>query len=160
MNYAARLAKLERLAGKGSCPQCRLFRRHTWLGWGQPRPKPKDPALLITDSCDLCGATITYEMSRAPADLLEITRLYSTTTLTDTFTNPRAWAAREWMSCFVTIKQVRRRIRRAAKKGAASGQAVYQHQQRARERERARAKNPDVKLYNDLLAEWQAAVER
>jgi hypothetical protein len=162
MDYAARLARLEKLAGKGACPMCRLLRRHTWLDARKPRPKPKDPSLLVTQVCELCGAASNHDLSHYPEELRDLARLYCTSKPDDTFTDPRAWAAQRWMIYRVRAEQSQREALSETKKLSAPGQPAHERQQqdyarrqRAREREEARAKDPDVKLYNRLFAEAQ-----
>jgi hypothetical protein len=162
MNYAARVARLEKLAGKGACPFCRLLRRHTWLDSTKPLAKPKDPALIVTALCEMCGAPSNRDLSHYPADLREIARLYCTARLEDMFTNPLVWAAQHWMVYWTSALRQQRNVRREMRKLSEPAQSPYQQQrdyarqQRAREREQARAKDPEVKLYNKLLAEAQA----
>ena len=66
MKYAASLARLEKLAGKGECAYCRLFRRHTLIASDKPRPRPTDQSLLVTSLCELCGAPSTSDLSGYP----------------------------------------------------------------------------------------------
>jgi hypothetical protein len=167
MNYAARLSKIEKLAGKVACPSCRLHRRHSWLDSTKPRPKPKDPALSVTVLCEECGAPANYDLSGYPEDLREIVRLYCTSKRADTYTNPRAWAALRWMIYRGEAQKQQRKALREMQKLSAPGQSSYQQQQqeyarrqKAREREQARTKDPDAKLYHKLLAEMQAQSAR
>lgn len=161
MNYAARLAKLEKIVGKGMCPYCRLNRRHTWFDATKARPKPKDPDLLVTHQCDLCGTPVSYKLSVYPEDIREIVRLLCTSKLEDAFINPRIWAAQRWLLYWAEARRRRRKARREIQNLSAPPK-TYEEQQRRfyeqqkREREQARAKDPDVKHYHKLLAESQA----
>ena len=66
-----RIAKLESLAGKGACPYCRLYRRHTWLDTSKHRPKLQDPSLIVTTECEACGAPSSYDLSGYAEDVRE-----------------------------------------------------------------------------------------
>src|SRR5205085_306631 len=159
MNYAARLSKIERLAGKGACQLCRLFKRHIWLDRAKPQPKPEDSALIITARCEMCGATEKHDLSGYPTDLREMMRLYCTSTLEDTYTNQRAWAAQHWLSYWLAARLEQRKVTSEIRnlydspQSPHAQQRAYARQQKAREREQALAKDPDVKLYNKLMGE-------
>lgn len=165
----ARLARLEKLAGKGECAYCRLFSRHIWIDLDKPHSKngPNDPSNLVTALCELCGAPSTRDLSGCPEDLREIVQLYATSKLEDTFTDARAWAAQRWGVHRSAAWQQARKVMREMRKLSAAGQPFYERQQRdyaqrqkERERERAREKDPDVKLYNELFAEARALLTR
>lgn len=162
-NYASRLSKLEKLAGKSDCPSCRLYRRHTWLDPSKPRPKLADPSLLVPLVCESCGSPGSYDLSHYPEELRELVRLYCTSKIEDTFTEPRAWAALWWMVYRIAARRERRKALSELRKVEAPAQSPYERQQReyaerqrTQERAAARAKDPDVKLYNKLFAESQA----
>ncbi len=160
MNYAAQLARLEKLAGKGGCPSCRLYRRHTWLDSAKKRPSPEDTALHAASVCDLCGATSNTDLSGYAPEHREIMRLLSAAKLEETFTIPRVWAAEQWMLKRSVARSYERKVRREMQRMAAPTQTPYAQQQRnyaqqqqARAREQAKAKDPDFKLYKKLLVE-------
>jgi hypothetical protein len=166
-HYAARLVRLERLAGKGACVLCRVNRRHSWRDPAEPQRAPKDPALTAVTRCEACGAPASYDLSRVPEDLRELMRLCYESSLEDTYTDPRAWAAQLWLHFRQEAEQRRREAAREMRELFAPGQSARENQQddyarerKQRERERARAKDPDVKLYNKLSAEAQAITER
>ena len=167
MNYAARLARLEKLAGKGACPWCRLIQRHTWPDPGKASHGPREPSLLVTRVCDVCGSATATDLSRYPEELRELARLCSTSKLEDTFISPRAWAALSWSLYRGVALRCRREALREMKELAEPAQTAHERQQREyarrqreREREEARAKDPDVKLYGRLLAEASAQSAR
>src|SRR5215204_4331577 len=97
MNYAARLARLEKLAGKGECPCCRLVKRHRWIDQTKPRASPTDPSLLATSRCEMCGEPSARDLSGYTEDWREVVRLDYTSTSEDRFRDPRAWAAQQWV---------------------------------------------------------------
>ena len=160
----ARLARLERLAGKAPCPGCRLSRRHSWLDATKPRPEPKDPSLIVTVACEGCGTPHWWDLSGYPEELREVARLGHTSKLEDEFNDPRVWAARRWVVYWSLTRALRlraeraRRWRDAPRERPARGQGAYARRQEGREL--ARVSEPDVKLYNRLLAEAGALVER
>jgi hypothetical protein len=160
MDYAARLKKLEKLVGKGACPLCRLFRRHTWLDASKRLPKPKDPSLLVTTHCETCSAPSRYDLSYYPEELRELIRLYCTSKLEDTFTNPKAWASYRWVIYEGAARQNQRKALREMEKlsepSHERGQREYVRRQKDGESKEGRAKDPAVKLYSQLLAEVQA----
>ena len=165
--YGARLARLERLAGKGACVLCRVSSRHSRLDPAKPQPAPKDPALTALSRCEACGAPVRYDLSREPEDLRELMRLYYESSLEDRFTDPRAWAARMWVHFRQMAEQRRREASREIRGLSAPEQPDregeledYAGRRKRQERERARAKDPDVKLYNKLSAEARAFTER
>lgn len=139
MNYAARLSKIEKLAGKGACPSCRLHRRHSWLDSTKPRPKPKDPALSVTVLCEECGAPANYDLSGYPEDLREIVRLYCTSKWADTYTNPRAWASLRWMIYRGEARKQQRKALREMQKLSATGQLLINSKNMRGDRRRATA---------------------
>jgi hypothetical protein len=63
MRFAARLARLERLASADSCPQCRLFERHSL----RDHSKARDTTRLVMHPCDLCGRRERLDLSCYPA---------------------------------------------------------------------------------------------
>jgi hypothetical protein len=138
-----------------------------WSDPAKPRPRPEDPSLVVTTLCELCGASSTSDLSGYPEDQRQIVRLYSTSKLEDTFTDPRAWAAQEWSVYRSAAKRQARKALREMRRLSESAESAYGRQQRdyarqqqKRERERAREKDPDVKLYNGLLAEVQSLYKR
>ena len=167
-HYAARLARLERLAGKGACVLCRLTLRHSRLGPAKPQPAPKDPALTAVSRCEACGAPWSYDLSHEPEeDHRELMRLYYESSLEDRYTDPRAWAAQLWLYFWGQAEQLRREASREMRGLSApeepdreSELEDYARRRKQQERERARAKDPDVKLYNRLWAEARAFTER
>lgn len=160
-DYAARLARLEKAAGKGACPFCRLSRRHTWRDPAKPPPEPKDPALVAASRCEGCGAPMKYDLSGYPEGVRGMLRLFCAATPEATYTDPRAWASRYWIALFREARRRQREVLREMRKSSAPAQSPeqkrsdYMRRQEARERERELAGDADLKLYNDCLAEAQ-----
>jgi hypothetical protein len=154
----ARIARLEKMAGKGSCPICRLERRHSWVSADKPRPTPEDPSSVLVTRCEECGSPSRADLSGYPEELRELVRLSCTSTFEDTFTDPRVWAAEYWMAYKLGADEHRRKALREMRKLSESSheQNDYARRQEMLERKRAREKDPDVKLYNELTAKVNA----
>lgn len=144
-NIAARLGRLEKLAGKDSCPSCRLERREAWPGPSQ------DPALYVIACCGVCGRSWAVSLESFDEGRRPMLRLYAEVTAEDVFTDPRAWAAREWI---LSWEEVLRTREWAARRIAASYGFVRAYE------ERPRVRTPEVKLRAHLEQEALAKRDR
>lgn len=90
MKYSSRLKRLGQIAGPASCPACRLWRTSLWPNLARPRP---EPTIIVV--CEMCDART--EVSTGSCDEGEVTIMrLAHGPLENSFTDPRAWAARRW----------------------------------------------------------------
>jgi hypothetical protein len=160
-NYSrlrARLARAEKLAGKGACPFCRLVRRHSWLD--DTKPRPAGPSLIVVTRCEVCGADERHDLSVYPEELRAVARLGYTSTPEDTYTDPHAWAARCWGIHWDAAWREQRHGESRETWRLPATEQPREGAWRRKGREREWAKDPDIKLYNGLLAEALAPLSR
>lgn len=99
MSLKAKLSRLEKLAGKGSCPSCRIFGRRRKLMHDEAKDA-RERTLVVSSPCDLCERGSLVDLSAYSEHLRELWRLYYVSTLEDQFTDPRAWVAKEGLACW------------------------------------------------------------
>ena len=152
MKLVGKLTRVEKLAGKGSCPLCRLTLRHHWPDPSKPNPGPKDHALILSAHCKLCGRKYNVDLSHHPSDLLHMFRIYYGSTMEEEYKHPHAWAAGQWAKNYFTAWLGRRYFtgRKISK------QTPYPQQQTEHERQAS----SDFKLFSELRAEYKASRER
>lgn len=140
----AKLARLEKLAGKDSCPACRLGRQVARPDQGKPKAQQSDPTLLATETCEHCGGKREVDLSAYPEEEREIYRIcYEESSLEALYTNPRAWAASEWLMERLIVQFVRKKKFTGAKRENKGGKP-----------------SPEAKLYVELRDRWNDAQER
>ena len=159
----ARLARLEKLSGKGRCPFCRLERRHKWADSAKPPAGPEGSSLTVTAHCELCGAPWRCDLSDYPEELRGVARLYYASELEDLYTDPRAWAAQRWMGYWEEARRQNRMGPREPQGLSVPARSPLRHKDYRRrlgqlERARALAKDPDVKRYLGLLVQILALI--
>lgn len=106
MRYSSKLARLEKLAGRASCPSCRLSNHDLW-----PDPARPDPGPFAVTVCELCGARDLVSLARYDEEQRTILRLCFRG-LEHLFTDPRAWAAQRWLSAHSHAKRLRKKPER------------------------------------------------
>jgi hypothetical protein len=160
-----RLAKLEKLAGKGPCPGCRLFcRRGRTAAAGLSR-LPDDPSIIVTSLCGFCGTPWRHDLSGYPEELREVARLGFVSTLEDTYSSPRAWAAQRWMGYWAEARRQHREMLRAQLVTTAPGRPAHKRRGHVRwleehRRERGRQKDLEARRYVGLLLQARALIDR
>lgn len=150
MNLKVKLARLEKLAGKDSCPSCRLFGRRRQLTHAKALAA-RDRTLVVSSPCDLCERRSLADLSAHSEHLRELWRLYYVSTLEDKFTDPRAWVAKEGLINWIQFKLKHRRRERAS-------EAMSESDSKRQGWARAWAVAADYKLYAKLRAEYDEAL--
>jgi hypothetical protein len=121
-----------------------------------PSPEPQAPSLSVTTYCEDCGAPSRQDLSAYPENLRELVRLYYLSTPEDTFMDARAWTAQRWMMTWVAAEERRRKALGEMRKLLAPPRPCHEqvgYERGRKGREQELAKNPDVKLYSELLKE-------
>jgi hypothetical protein len=153
--YAARLARLERLVGKGerNCPRCRLYRRHVWADSRKPIPTPRDPSLVGYHECPMCGEKKRRDLSALPGRLGELVVIIRAARPEDFYRDERAWAARQWSEAYLAAMKASSAQQRDHAMRKAQGPPPPR-------RPKKRKDGPEKKLYDKLLAESDAHARR
>jgi hypothetical protein len=94
MRSSSRLARLEKLAGKDSCPSCRLHRRDRWID----HARPTDPGPHAAGVCDLCGAATRVSLGPYDEGARTMLRVAYGGAPEHLFTDQRVRAARLWLA--------------------------------------------------------------
>jgi hypothetical protein len=158
MHITAKLARLEKLAGMGSCPNCRLVVRSSLLS--PSNRTPEDAETTLIRRCPLCGRQMRYDLSEYAADVREIVRLSWGSTFEETFTDPRVWVAWEWWYGRRNARKERRKVLSEIARAARPALSGYERDEAAaarREARREREASPGYKLRTKLMAESRAA---